>query len=95
MPKLKTTRFDAAEYLKSDKDCALFLENAFEGGDTAHISRALGIVARAYGMMKLAKETGLTREALYRMLSEEGNPTLDTLLKVSKAFGLQLTVRAA
>jgi probable addiction module antidote protein len=94
MAKLKTTRFDAAEYLKSDKECALFLETAFEGGDTAHIARALGIVARARGMMKLAKETGLTREALYRM-SEEGNPTLDTLLKVSKAFGLQLTVRAA
>lgn len=95
MAKLKTSRFDAAEYLKSDKECALFLETAFEGGDTAHIARALSIVARARGMMKLAKETGLAREALYRMLSEEGNPTLDTLLKVSKAFGLQLTVRTA
>ena len=95
MAKLKMTRFDAAAYLKSDKECVLFLEAAFEGGGTAHIARALGIVARTRGMMKLAKETGLTREALYRMLSEEGNPTLDTLLKVSKAFGLQLTVRAA
>ncbi len=51
-------------------------------------------MARARGMMKLAKDTGLTREALYRMLSEDGNPTLDTLLKVSKAFGVHLTVSA-
>lgn len=95
MAKLKTTRFDAAEYLKSEKDCATFLEAAFESGDTAHIAKALGVVARARGMMKLAKETGLTREALYRMLSEDGNPTLDTLLKISKAFGVHLTVSAA
>lgn len=52
-------------------------------------------MARARGMMKLAKETGLTREALYRMLSEDGNPTLDTLLKIAKAFGLHLTISAA
>ena len=95
MAKLKTTRFDAAEYLESEKDIAEFIEAAFESGDTAHIARALGVVARARGMMQLAKDTGLTREALYRMLSEDGNPTLDTLLKVSKAFGLQLTVHPA
>jgi probable addiction module antidote protein len=95
MPKLKTTRFDAAEYLKSEKECVTFLEAAFESADTAHIAKALGVVARARGMMKLAKETGLTREALYRMLSEDGNPTLDTLLKIAKAFGLHLTVSPA
>ena len=95
MARLKTTRFDAAEYLKSEKDCALFLEAAFESGETAHIAKALGVVARARGMMKLAKETGLTREALYRVLSEDGTPTLDTLLKVAKAFGVHLTVSPA
>ena len=56
MAKLKMTRFDAAEYLKFEKDCATFLEAAFESGDTAHIARALGVVARARGMMKLAQE---------------------------------------
>jgi len=94
MRKLKTTRFDPAEYLKTDVACAEFLQAAFEEGDPAEIARSLGIVARARGMTQLAKETGLTREALYRMLSEDGNPTLDTLLKVSKAMGLQLTVSA-
>ena len=92
MAKLKTTPFDPAEYLKTDAACAEFLQAAFEEGDPADIARAFGIVARARGMTKLAKETGLTREALYRTLSEEGNPTLDTLLKVSKAFGMHLTV---
>lgn len=94
MAKLKTTRFDPAEYLKTDLACAEFLQAAFDDGDPADIARAFGIVARARGMTKLAQETGLTREALYRMLSEEGNPTLDTLLKVSKAMGLRLTINA-
>jgi len=94
MAKLKTRRFDAAEYLKSEKACAEFIQAAFEEGEPADIARAFGVVARARGMTKLAQETGLTREALYRMLSEDGNPTLGTLLKVSKAMGLQLKVSA-
>lgn len=95
--KIKTTRWDSAEYLKTDEDIRLYLEACFDeaGDDAAFIAHAFGVVARARGMMQLAKETGLSREALYRGLSEEGNPTLDTLMKVSRALGLKLTVAHA
>ena len=72
----------------------MYLEACFDeaGDDAAFLAHAFGVVARARGMMQLARETGLSREALYRSLSEEGNPTLDTLLKVTRALGLKLTV---
>ena len=93
MRKVKTTRWNAAEHLSTDEDCRLFLEACFEeaGDDAAFIAKALGTVARAKGMMQLAKDTGLSREALYKALSEDGNPTLSTLLKVSRALGMRLT----
>ncbi len=93
--KVKTRPLDVAEYLESEQDLQGLLEVAFESGDTAHIARTLGVAARARGMLKLSQETGLGREQLYRTLSADGNPTLDTLLKVSKALGLQLTLKAA
>lgn len=61
----------------------------------AYIAHALGVVARAHGISQLSKETGLTRETLYKSLSDEGNPTLSTLTKVMKAMGMQVTVQAA
>ena len=95
--KIKTTRWDSAEYLKTDEDVRLYLEACFDeaGDDAAFIAHAFGVVARARGMMQLARETGLSREALYRGLSQDGNPTLDTLMKVTQAFGLKMTVTAA
>jgi probable addiction module antidote protein len=97
MRKIKTTRWDAAEHMQTEEDCRLFLEACFDeaGDDAAFIAKAFGTVARARGMMQLARETGLSREALYRALSEDGNPTLSTLLKVGKALGVRLTVAAA
>jgi len=94
MVKTKTTRWDAAEHLASDEDARLFLEACFDeaGDDAAFIARAFGVVARARGMAQLARDTGLSREALYRAPSEDGNPTLATLLKVGKALGIRLTV---
>ena len=65
------------------------------GVDPAVIAVALGNIARAHGMVQLAKETGLTREGLYKALSAEGNPSLGTVLKVLKAFGLKLTPHVA
>jgi probable addiction module antidote protein len=65
------------------------------GDDPAFIAVALGNIARAHGMVQLAKETGLTREGLYKALSAEGNPSLGTVLKVLKAFGLKLTPQVA
>lgn len=85
------TDFDPAELLKSDEAIEVFLADAFETGDAAHIANALGVVARAKGMTKVANEAGLAREQLYRSLSDNGNPTLETTLAVMKALGFQLT----
>ncbi len=86
----KTAPYDAAEYLKTPEQMAAYLEAALEEGDPRYIAKALGNIARARGMSQLAKDTGLTREALYTSLSESGNPTLTTLLKVTSALGIQL-----
>lgn len=99
MPRKKETfsRYDAADYLKSDADMLAYLQACMDeaGDDPAYIAAALGDIARARGMVQLAKETGLTREGLYKALSAEGNPSLGTVLKVLKALGLKLTPRAA
>jgi probable addiction module antidote protein len=87
--------FDLADLLKTDAAIEVFLADAFETGDSAHIANAIGTVARAKGMTKVAKETGLAREQLYRSLSENGNPTLETTLAVLKSLGFQLTAKQA
>ena len=97
MAKTLTTPYDTAEYLKTDKDMAQYLEACFEeaGDDAAFIAKALGNIARARGMTQLARDTGLAREGLYKALSENGNPEFTTVLKVIKALGLKLHVEAA
>ncbi len=92
---LKTTIWDAAEYLESPEAIAAYLEAAFEDGDPALIAAALGDVARAMGMTQLASKAGVTREALYKALSPTGDPRLSTFLGVMKALGIKLTPRAA
>lgn len=85
--------FDPANYLETEEDILYYLGAAMEGNDPKHIARALGDVARSKGMSEIAKKSGLGRQALYRALSEDGNPTLETLLGVLDALGLQLTVQ--
>lgn len=92
---LETTPFDASEYLDDAQSQAELLADAFESGHTAYIAHAIGIVARARGMTSIAKEAGVTREALYKALSETGDPKLSTLLGVLKALGVQLSARPA
>jgi len=87
---LKTTPFDAAEYFDDAESQAELLADAFETGDATYIAHALGVIARARGMTAVAKDAGVTREALYKALSEKGDPRLSTLLGVTKALGLQL-----
>lgn len=89
---LKTSPYDTADYLNSEDDILYYLEAAMEGNDAAHIARALGNVARSKGMTEIAKRTGLGRQALYTALSENGNPTLETLLAVISALGLRLSI---
>lgn len=83
-------QFDAADYLESEEQCAAYLEAALEEGDSKLIAAALGDIARAKGMTQVAREAGVSRESLYRSLSETGNPEFSTVLKVIKALGLKL-----
>jgi probable addiction module antidote protein len=92
---VKTTRFDSAEYLDSDEAIGAFIEEALATDDPAFITQALGTVARARGMSQIAKETGLSRESLYKALSADGNPEFSTVIRVMQALGLRLTVTAA
>ena len=87
------TEFDPAEYLTSPEAIAEFMSDALETGDAGYIAKAMGVVARAKGMTELARETGLSREQLYRSFSEHGNPTLKTILAVMKALGVDMAAR--
>ena len=91
----KTHAWDAAEALDTPERIALYLEEAFGEGDASFIAAAIGDAARAYGMTRLANDTGLAREALYRALSIEGNPEFATVLKVLDALGVKLVPQRA
>ena len=88
---MKTTVFDEADYLKTEEDIAAYVTEALATGDTAVIAHALGVIARTRGMSRIASETGLSRESLYRALSAEGNPEFTTVLRIMEAVGLRLT----
>jgi probable addiction module antidote protein len=94
---IKLRRWDAAEHLRSPQECSAYLAAIQEepGVDEKLIAAALGNIARAQGMMQVARNAGLAREALYRALSPDGNPSLGTILKVSRALGLKLSWHAA
>ena len=94
MAKTKTRSWDAAEHLETEKDMAAYLEAVLEQGDAALVAAALGDIARAKGMTRVAREAGLGRESLYKALSPEGNPELATILKVVRALGLKLHATA-
>jgi probable addiction module antidote protein len=88
---LKTLAWNPVDHLDNADAVAAYIDAAMEDGDPAVIAAALGDVARARGMTRVAKATGLAREALYRSLSSDGKPELVTVLKVMKAFGLRLS----
>ena len=90
----KATKWDVSEYLATEGDMAAYLNAVLEDGDTSMIAAALGDIARAKGMTQLSKETGITRDGLYKALSPTGNPSFDTVQKVVKAFGLKLGISA-
>ncbi|HMN44112.1 MAG TPA: putative addiction module antidote protein [Povalibacter sp.] len=95
--KQKFSRYDVADYLDSDEDMAAYLDACIEEADddAAYIAAALRDIARARGMAQLARDTGISREGLYKALSAEGNPSLATVLKVVKALGLKLATKVA
>ncbi len=92
---MELTPFDAAKHLGSVEDQVALISDALETGDPAYIANAVGVVARARGMSQLARDSGVTREALYRALSAEGDPRLSTLIRVLSALGIKLTASAA
>lgn len=87
-----TTRYDVAEHLRTPEEMAAYLQACFDeaDGDAAFIAKALGDIARAKGMTQVARDSGLSRESLYKALSGERSPGFDTILKVTKALGLKL-----
>ena len=89
----RTYEYDPADALDSPEAIEAFVTDAFETGDASYIAKALGVVARAKGISRIARETGLSREQLYRSFSERGNPTLKTTLAVARALGLELTTK--
>ena len=92
---LETVPFDAAEYFPDTASQAELISNALESGNSGYIAAALGTVARARGMSSIARQAGVTRGALYKALSETGDPQLTTLLGVIKALGMKLTATVA
>jgi probable addiction module antidote protein len=95
MKPVKTTVWDPVEYLETEDDIAFYLEEVFKIGDPGLIIAAIGDVARACGMSKIAGDTSLGRESLYKSLSPEGNPSFETVVKVMAALGFALSPRIA
>ena len=97
MTKTVTSTYDVAEHLRTPEEMAAYLEACMDeaGDDAAFIARALGDIARARGMSQVACDAGLSRESLYKALSGDRNPTLDTVLRVIRALGLKLRAEAA
>ncbi len=91
----KLSAFDAAKFLDSDIVVAEFIDTALETGDPAVLIRALGEVARAQGMAKVAKRSGLGRESLYKALQPASHPRLETIMRVAQALGIRLHASAA
>jgi probable addiction module antidote protein len=93
----KTVPYDVAAQLRTPKEMAAYLDAWLSDApdEAAGIARALGDLARAKGMSQVARDTGLSRESLYKALSDTGNPSLETVLKVAKALGLRLHAQAA
>ena len=94
MPKQKFSRYDTADYLETEDDIVAYLEAVIsEGGDDpAYITHALGIVARTQNISQLARDTGMSREGIYKALSEDGNPSFATVTKIARALGLRIAI---
>ena len=90
-------RWDATNYLQSEEDMAAYLEAAMEEApdDAAYITAVLNDIARARGIMKLANEAGMTRAGLYKALAPGSKPSFETVVKISKALGLRVSLRPA
>ena len=89
---MKFKKFDAVDFLDNDEALIEYLNVALEENDPAFFAKAIGDVARAKGMTSVSESTGLGRQALYRSLSSDGNPRIDTLFKVLDTLNVRLAV---
>ncbi|WP_337080757.1 addiction module antidote protein [Acinetobacter pittii] len=94
---VKLKKWNIQDHLKTEEERQAYLEAALEeaGDDPLYIAHVLGDIAKSYGMTKLAQETGLTREGLYKSFGKQGNPSFVTVSKVASAMGLRLTFEHA
>jgi probable addiction module antidote protein len=88
------TRWDVTEHLQTKEDVCLYLEAAVDEdpGDGSLFRAALNDIARARNMTHLAQEAGMSREGLYKALSENGNPSFTTVLRITRALGMKLRI---
>jgi len=89
---IETKPFDAAKYLTDEADQLELIRDAIASGHAGYIAAAIGTIARARGIAAVAEDAGLNRQTLHRALSDKGNPTLDTLVRVLDTLGLRLDV---
>ncbi|MBU2800799.1 putative addiction module antidote protein [Acidithiobacillus caldus] len=92
---IQFSRYDTVDYLQTEEDMVAYLDAVMEDGDPALIAAALGDIARACNLSRLAREVGMSRQGLDKALSGKGNPSLATVLKVAKALGLRLAFQTA
>jgi probable addiction module antidote protein len=90
---MTTTKFDIADYLESKEMIAEYLNTVLEEGNSSDVVIAIGHIAKAMGMSKIAEETGMSRPSLYKALSEGAKPQFDTIMKVLRAIGGQINVK--
>ena len=89
---MKLKKWDVTEHMDNEEYISEYLKAAFESGDTSEITRALSDVARARNMSDLAEKMGISRQGLYKTLSENGNPEFATIQKLITALGLQMSI---
>jgi probable addiction module antidote protein len=93
MNDMETSKFDIADYLDSDEMIAEYLNTVLEEGNSSDLIVAIGHIAKAIGMSEIAEKTGMSRTSLYKALSDGSKPQFDTVLKVLRAIGGQITVK--
>lgn len=86
--------FDASDYLDSEEAISAYLNSILEENNPALLASALGDIAKARGMTKIAKDAGLTREALYKALRPNASPRFDTISRVCQSLGVKLVVQS-
>jgi probable addiction module antidote protein len=91
------SRYDTADYLKTEEDIAAYLDAVMAEGedDPAFVAHALGVVARARNVSKLAREVGMSREGLYKAFSGNGNPSFASVVKLARVLGLKVSFEVA